>query len=185
MVIRVLCNQKCVFNRLQSSNKQSIPILPILICSESVLYCKKNHIIYVLSAGYVKEFTNFISGNLIKSNDVFMFCVYQKFSKSCTGTTVLFILRLTVHKENENYLTFKKNICKICFAGDNLQGGIFSILVIVQDNLTVQGCPTNLDYSRARAYCSCSRCGWGWFGHFFSRLSFLFSFSLSLGGGTI
>ena len=24
----------------------------------------------------------------------------------------------------------------------------------------------NLDYSRARAYCACSRCGWGWFGHF-------------------
>ena len=40
--------------------------------------------------------------------------------------------------------------------------------------------PTNLDKSRARAYCACSRCGWGWFGHFFSRLSSLFSFSLSL-----
>ena len=24
----------------------------------------------------------------------------------------------------------------------------------------------NLDYSRARAYCTCSRCGWGLFGHF-------------------
>ena len=40
-----------------------------------------------------------------------------------------------------------------------------------------------LDYSRARAYCTCSRCGWGLFGHFYSHLSFLFSFSLSLGGG--
>ena len=29
------------------------------------------------------------------------------------------------------------------------------------------------DYSRARAYCACSRCGWGWFGHFYSHLSFL------------
>ena len=38
--------------------------------------------------------------------------------------------------------------------------------------------PTNLDNSRARAYCTCSRCGWGLFRHFFSRLSFLFSFSL-------
>ena len=28
--------------------------------------------------------------------------------------------------------------------------------------------------SRARAFCACSRCGWGLFGHFFSRLSFLF-----------
>ena len=25
----------------------------------------------------------------------------------------------------------------------------------------------------ARAYCACSRCGWGWFGHFYSHLSFL------------
>ena len=32
---------------------------------------------------------------------------------------------------------------------------------------------TNLDYSRARAYCACSRCGRELFGHFFSRLSFL------------
>ena len=46
--------------------------------------------------------------------------------------------------------------------------------------LSVPGRPTNLDYSRARAYCTCSRCGWGLFGHFFSHLSLLFSFSLSL-----
>ena len=42
-----------------------------------------------------------------------------------------------------------------------------------------------LDYSWARDYCTCSRCGWGLFGHFYSRLSFLFSFSLSLGDGPI
>ena len=36
--------------------------------------------------------------------------------------------------------------------------------------------PINLDKSRARAYCACSRCGWGLCGHFFSRLSFFFSF---------
>ena len=42
-----------------------------------------------------------------------------------------------------------------------------------------------LDYSRARAYCTCSRCGWVLFGHFYSHLSFLFSFSLSLGVGPI
>ena len=35
------------------------------------------------------------------------------------------------------------------------------------------GASYNLDYSRARAYCACSRCGWGWFGHFYSHLSFL------------
>ena len=51
--------------------------------------------------------------------------------------------------------------------------------------LPVSGRPTYLDLSRARAYCACSRCGWGLFGHFFSRGSFLFSFSLSLGDGPI
>ena len=45
--------------------------------------------------------------------------------------------------------------------------------------------PTNCDYSRARAYCVYSRCGCGLFGHFYSRLSFLFSFSLSLEDGPI
>ena len=51
--------------------------------------------------------------------------------------------------------------------------------------LPVPGRPTNLDYSRTRAYCACSRCGWGLFGHFFSPLPLLFSFSLSLGDGPI
>ena len=36
----------------------------------------------------------------------------------------------------------------------------------VLGNLPVPGRPTNLDYSRARAYCACSRCAWGLFGHF-------------------
>ena len=51
---------------------------------------------------------------------------------------------------------------------------------MVLGKLPVLGRPTNLDVSRARAYCPCRRCGWGLFGHFFSHLSFLFSFSLSL-----
>ena len=51
--------------------------------------------------------------------------------------------------------------------------------------LPVPGRPKYLDYSRARAYCACSGCGWGLFGHFFSHLSLLFSFSLSLGDGLI
>ena len=51
--------------------------------------------------------------------------------------------------------------------------------------LPVPGRPTNSDYCRARAYCACSRCRWGLFGHFYSHLSFLFSFSLSLGDGPI
>ena len=45
---------------------------------------------------------------------------------------------------------------------------------MVLGKLPVSGRPTNLDSSRARAYCACSRCGWGLFGHFFSRLPFLF-----------
>ena len=49
----------------------------------------------------------------------------------------------------------------------------------------VPGRPTNSDYNRASAYCAYSRCGLGLFGHFYSRLSFLFSFSLSLGDGPI
>ena len=55
----------------------------------------------------------------------------------------------------------------------------------VLGKLPVPGRPTNLDYSRAKALYACSRCGWGLFGHFFSHLSLLFSFSLSLGDGQI
>ena len=44
----------------------------------------------------------------------------------------------------------------------------------------VPGQPTDLDNSTA-----CSRCGWRLFGHFFSHLSFLSSFSLSLRDGSI
>ena len=51
--------------------------------------------------------------------------------------------------------------------------------------LSVPGRPANLDFSRARAYCACSRCGWGLFGHFFYHLSLLVSFSLSLVDGPI
>ena len=51
--------------------------------------------------------------------------------------------------------------------------------------LPVPGRPTNLDNSRAKAYCACSRCGWGMFGHFFSHLLLLYSLSLSLGDGPI
>ena len=50
---------------------------------------------------------------------------------------------------------------------------------MVLGKLLVPKRPTNLDYSRARAYCACSGCGWGLFGHFFSRLSSLFFLPLS------
>ena len=56
---------------------------------------------------------------------------------------------------------------------------------MVLGKLPVPGRRTNLDNCRARAYCACSRCRWGLFGHFFSHLSFPFPFSLSLGDGPI
>ena len=45
---------------------------------------------------------------------------------------------------------------------------------MVLGKLPVPGRPTYLHLSRTRAFCACSRCGWGLFGHFFSRLLFLF-----------
>ena len=56
---------------------------------------------------------------------------------------------------------------------------------MVLSKLLAPGRPATLDNSRARAYCAYSRCGWGCLDIFFSRLSFLFSFSLSLGDGPI
>ena len=56
---------------------------------------------------------------------------------------------------------------------------------MVLGKLPVPGCLTNLDHSRTRAYCACSRCGWGLFGHFFSQLLFLTSIFVSLKDGTI
>ena len=56
---------------------------------------------------------------------------------------------------------------------------------MVLGKLPVPGRPTSMNKSRARAYCCCSRCGWGLFGYFYSHLSFLSSFSLSLGDDPI
>ena len=56
---------------------------------------------------------------------------------------------------------------------------------MVLGELPVPGRPTIWMIVGARAYCACSKCGWGLFGHFYSPLSFLFSFSLSLGDGPI
>ena len=41
--------------------------------------------------------------------------------------------------------------------------------------LPVPGRPTNLDYSRARAYCACCRCGWGCLDLFLSSITSHFS----------
>ena len=74
-------------------------------------------------------------------------------------------------------------ICKAFLKFEKTQGWSGGVMVL--GKLPVQGRPTNLDKSRARAFCACSRRGWGLFGHFFSRLSFLSSFSLSLGDSPI
>ena len=52
---------------------------------------------------------------------------------------------------------------------------------MVLGKLSVLGRPTTVDYSRARAYCAGSRCGWGLFGHFF-LLSIISLFFLPLSG---
>ena len=57
--------------------------------------------------------------------------------------------------------------------------------VVRRCSVNVQCRAYNFDYSWARVYCACTRCGWGLFGHFHYHLSFLFSFSLSLGDGPI
>ena len=54
--------------------------------------------------------------------------------------------------------------------------------VIVLGKLPVPGHPTNLDKSRAKTYCTCSRCGWGLFGHFFLSSSIVSLFFLPLSG---
>ena len=56
-----------------------------------------------------------------------------------------------------------------CGGGGGWSGG-----AMVLGKLPVPGRPTNLNYSRARAYCTCSKCGWGLFGHF--SLIYHFSF---------
>ena len=56
----------------------------------------------------------------------------------------------------------------------------WSASAMVLGKLPVPGRPTYLDNSRARAYCACSRCGWGLFGHFFlSSITCLFFLPLS------
>ena len=50
---------------------------------------------------------------------------------------------------------------------------------VVLGKLPVPGRPTNLDKSRARAYCACSRCGWGCLDIFLSSVISVFFLPLS------
>ena len=60
---------------------------------------------------------------------------------------------------------------------------------MVLGKLPVPGRSTDLDYSRARVYCTCSRCGWVFFFFFLDIYSLVYHFSylstLSLGDGPI
>ena len=55
---------------------------------------------------------------------------------------------------------------------------------MVLGKLLVPGRPTNLDDSRERAYCACSRCGFGLVWTFLLS-TILSSFSISFGDGLI
>ena len=57
------------------------------------------------------------------------------------------------------------NILPLAFGLVLFETGLFSQIfgAKVLDKLSVPGRPTNLDDSRARACCACSRCGWGLF----------------------
>ena len=99
-----------------------------------------------------------------------------------------------MHTQTHTYTHVGGRVMRRCWVNIQCRGVILIWIRVgvgwsggakVLGNLPVPGRPTDLDYSRARACCACSRCGWGLFGHFFSHLSFLFSFSLSLGDGPI
>ena len=81
-------------------------------------------------------------------------------------------------KKNHNISAFFQCLCVVQCYGILLSDAFLG-------KLPVPGRPTSLEKSRARAYCTCCRCGWGLFGHFYSHLSFLLSFSLSLGDDPI
>ena len=76
-------------------------------------------------------------------------------------------------------------LCVLALTGKLSEQVGWSGGAMVLGKLPVPGRPTNFDYSRARTYCAYSRCGWGLLGHFYSRLSFLFSSSISLGDSPI
>ena len=85
-----------------------------------------------------------------------------------TNTNGLIIGEIYIYwKGNQNIRSY--------YVGRKWSGG-----ANVLGKLPVPGRPTALDYSRARAYCACSRCGWGLVGLFFlSSITSLFFLPLS------
>ena len=116
------------------------------------------------------------------------FHTFSTSSERAAGGVSIFVNNNAPHshiplKRNLQAVAFSMTLHRVitlCSAFSGWSGG-----AMVLGKLPVPGRPTNLDRSRARVYCACSGCGWGLFGHFYSRLSFLFSSSLSLGDGPI
>ena len=93
--------------------------------------------------------------------------------KSVLPTSKLHVLQ----KGEENYnFTVNCNRIKVLVLRTFPYRQGWSGGAMVLGKLPVPGRPTNLDYSRARDYCACSRCGWRLFGHFFSLIYHFISF---------
>ena len=59
------------------------------------------------------------------------------------------------------------------------RGGGWSVVAKMLGKLLVPGRLTNLDYTKAMAYCDCSRCGWCCLDIFLSAITSLFFLPLS------
>ena len=108
------------------------------------------------------------------------FLIFQVFRSLCQRVVLLNLLDIKV---NPNYLLFSQRESeseseteKMSRRSPVVRGWSGGAMLL--GKRPVPRRPANLDNSRARAYCACSRCGWGLFGHFKVFLSFLLSFSL-------
>ena len=106
--------------------------------------------------------------------------------------TLVFTYYMLIDPRWSTIISFCDRRCSVCFdylvrtvAVCPVRVLVWSGGVMVLGKLPVPGRPANYAKSRTRPVALCSEFGWGWFEHFFSRLSFLFSFSLSLGDGPI
>ena len=128
---------------------------------------------------FFQFFKNFISSNEFLPRGYF-FCFFLKTLLSLNAVPLFFYSCLIhqYHSSVLNIVIFSKLYKLHSQMTSGWSGG-----AMVLSKLPVPGRPTNLDESRARAYGACRGCGL--FGHFYSHLSFLSSFSLSLGDGPI
>ena len=103
----------------------------------------------------------------------FTFLFFSLFSLFCFLSLCqrVVLLNFLDIKVNPNSLLFSERESRRSPVVRGWSGG-----AVVLGKLLVPARPTNLDNSRARAYCAFSRCGCGLFGHFFSHLSFFLFF---------